>query len=109
MSAHHSGQASGGWGKLSLPEQLGNIGGEVSRARRWEKKDKRLFDQAMIRGLELLDLTLQDPRWRHRLKEIARSREFLCAAWLGQPEFGTRLSDLDKYFLQFAFLARRTR
>ena len=106
MDAHHLGLASGNWRKLSLAEQLGNICSEVSRARRWEKRDKRLFDQAVIRCLELLDLTLQDPRWRRRLKEIARAREFLCAAWLGQPVFETNLSDLDKYFLQFALFAR---
>src|SRR5262249_58126211 len=34
------------------------------------------------RALELLDLTLEDPRWRNRLFEITRARELLCAAVL---------------------------
>jgi hypothetical protein len=64
---------------------------------------------AFERALELLDLTLADPRWRGRRKEIARSRELLCDAALGGHEHGATLEDLDRYFLAFAVLARRGR
>ena len=35
----HQGLAAGGWGRLSLAEQLGNVGSEVGRMRRWRGKD----------------------------------------------------------------------
>jgi hypothetical protein len=64
---------------------------------------------AFDRALELRDLTLADPRWRDRLCEIARVRELLCAAALGEPAYGTTLEDLDRYLLAFAVAARNSR
>jgi hypothetical protein len=109
VAALHREQAAGRWGALSLAEQLGNVGSEVSRALRWRDKNPPLFEGAMRRALELLDLTLADPRWTGRRKELARAREFLCGAWLGEPQYGTDLADLDRYFFRFALLARRGR
>ncbi len=103
----HAGLAAGRWAQMSLLQQLGNVGGEVSRAARWEGKDPAQRDRAVVRALELLDLTLADPRWARRLKELARARELLCDAWLGGLEYRTRLSDMDRYFFQFALAARR--
>jgi hypothetical protein len=93
---HHRELAAGRWGRLSLAEQLANVGAEVGRMRR-------------ERALELLDLTLADARWRGRRKEIARARELLCDAADGGREYGTALEDLDRYFLAFAVVARRGR
>lgn len=101
MVIHHKTLAAGRWQELTLAEQLGNVGSEVSRALTWRGKDEELFQGAVERALELLDLTIQDPRWRGRLKELTRVREFLCDAFYGGKEYGTRLEDLDKYFLQF--------
>lgn len=103
----HAGLAAGRWQSFSLAQQLGNVGSEVSRARRWQGKDEKLFDGAMIRALELLDLTLSDSRWKHRLKEIARARELLCDAWFGGKEYASDLEGLDRYFFNFALIARR--
>lgn len=107
MSAYHPSLAAGRWQKLSLMEQLGNVGSEVGRAARWQNKDSRFRDEAVFRALELLDLTLADPRWRGRLREIGRLREVLCDAWLGGNSYNTTLSDLDRYFLHFAVAARK--
>jgi len=65
---------------MTLAEQLGNVGSEYEHALRWkEKGDSSHFEQAFARLLELLDLTIADPRWRnHRLKELCRLREFIC-------------------------------
>jgi hypothetical protein len=77
---------------------------------RWRARDARLMNGAFERALELLDLTLGDPRWRNRLCEIARARELLCAAALGGGrEYRTSLEDLDRYFLAFAVAARNAR
>lgn len=105
----HREQVAGRWNRLSLAEQLGNVGTEVGRMRRWRGKDERLAAAAFDRALELLDLTLPDPRWRGRLREIARARELLCDASFGWGEYGATLEDLDRYFLEFALAARRHR
>ncbi len=87
-------------------EQLGNIGSEVSRARNWEGKDEKIFNGAVLRTLELFDLTLQDSRWLGRLKEINRAREVFCDTVLGGREYGGTLEDIDQYFLNFAMAAK---
>jgi hypothetical protein len=109
MVYRHRDLAAGRWGKLSLAEQLGNVGSEVGRMLRWKSRDERLATGAFERALELLDLTLADPRWRDRLREIARARELLCDAATGGTEYGTTLEDLDRYFLAFAVAARSSR
>ena len=101
---HHRELAAGRWERLSLAEQLANVGAEVGRMRR-----PRGATGALERALELLDLTLADARWQGRRKEIARARELLCDAADGGLEYGTALEDLDRYFLAFAVVARRGR
>ena len=106
---HHKELAAGRWRALSLAAQLANVGSEVGRIVRWRGQDERLAAAAFERALELLDLTLADPRWRGRRKEIARARELLCDAAAGGREHGATLEDLDRYFLAFALAARARR
>jgi len=103
----HKDLAAGKWFKLSLMEQLGNIGSEVSRARRAQDNNPGRFRNAVDRALELFDLTLSDSRWQGRLKEIGRAREVFCDAISGGKEYGSSLSDLERYFNQFALAARK--
>ena len=91
---------------LSLSEQLGNIGSDVSRAVLWRDKDEAIFDRAIDRSLELLDLAIGDARWRGRLKELTRTREILCDAVLGGHEYGSTLEDMEAYFFHFAAATR---
>jgi hypothetical protein len=109
INPKHPGLAAGRWGQLSLAEQLANVGSEVGRMRRWRERDERLATGAFDRALELLDLTLADPRWRGRLSEIARARELLCDAAAGGGAYGSTLEGLDRYFLAFAVSARKSR
>ncbi|MEK7527093.1 MAG: hypothetical protein AAB537_01620 [Patescibacteria group bacterium] len=102
----HQDLASGKWFTLSLAEQMGNIGSEVSRASKQENKNSELFRKATDRALELFDLTLSDRRWLGRLREIGRAREFFCDAILGGKEYGTHLKDLQKYFDYFGMATR---
>lgn len=94
------------WPQLSLMEQLANIGSELNRALRWQGKNQALFESAAWRTLELYDLTISDPRWRKRLKEIMRLRELFCDAIWGKKEYQTTLADLERYFFYFALAAR---
>jgi len=107
MEVIHKELAKGKWFQLSLCEQLGNIGSEINRALRWKDRDKDNFEDAVNRALELFDLTLKDPRWKKRLKEIARSRELFCDAITGGKEYKSSLQDLDRYFFYYALCARR--
>ncbi len=109
MSVQHETLAAGRWTTLTLCEQLGNVGSEVGRAKRWREKDPRIFEGAMDRALELMDLTLQDTRWKTRLKELARARELLCDAFFGGTEYGATLEDMERYFYTFALAARLRR
>lgn len=102
----HQELASGKWQKLSLMEQLGNIGSEISRTINWRGKDEVLFRGAVDRALELFDLTLADPRWHGRRQEIARTREVFCDIIFGRQEYQTTLPDLLRYFDQFAYATR---
>ncbi len=103
----HKDLAGGRWFKLSLAEQLGNIGSEVSRARNSQNINPQRFEKAVERALELFYLTLSDRRWVGRLKEIGRAREVFCDAVSGGEEYKSSLSDLEKYFNYFALEARR--
>lgn len=91
---------------MSLAEQMGNIGSEVGRAAKSQEKNQEQFKGAVERALELFDLTLADSRWHGRLKEVGRAREVFCDAVLGGKEYNSFLPDLERYFMQFAFLAR---
>ena len=107
MQYTHRELAKGGWQKLTLMEQFANIGSEVHRAITWfEKKEQLHFQNAFERALELFDLTLADPRWQGRRKEIARSREVFCDLFYGGNQYNTDPKSLDNYFMLFAIAAR---
>lgn len=97
------------WRRMTLAEQIANIGSEVSRTASAKGKGQHKFDNALARALELFDLTLSDSRWRGRLWEIGRMREVFCDAVLGGTEYGSNLPDLQKYFDQFAYVANNSR
>lgn len=95
------------WFKLSLCEQMANIGSEIIRAFKWhQKNEKRHLEKAIERALELFDLTLSDKRWKNRAKEIARMREVICDFFYGGNQYSSSPLSLDNYFLHFALAAR---
>jgi hypothetical protein len=107
----HRDVARGRWHGLSLAEQLGNIGSEISRAIKWSSKNPSTARSALYRALELIDLTLDDPRHRQsvpRLREIARTREVVVDFFAGPNEYGSTSASLLRYFDQFALAARLT-
>lgn len=97
-----------GWAKFSLVEQMANIGSEVGRALLARGNHSRYWG-AVTRALDLFYLTIEDPRWKGRRREILRVRELFSAAALGSDEFKTSLEDLDRYFDCFIWLARSDR
>ncbi len=95
------------WFRLSLCEQMGNIGSEVARALKWREKNAREHsEKAVERVMELFSLTLSDPRWRERAKEIARAHEVFNDFFYGGNQYKSTKAELDRYFMQFAVAAR---
>lgn len=105
----HKELAAGRWFGMSLAEQLANIGSEVGRAKLARGKNEERFWGAVTRGLELFNLTLADRRWGERRKELCRAYEMFCDAVLDGKEYGSDLDFLDRYFMDFALLAAKSR
>jgi hypothetical protein len=105
--AIHREQVSGAWHQRPLLDQLANVGSEVGRILKWQGRNPDLCEKAFARALELMDLTIGDPRWVGRRKELTRARTLLCDAMDGGKEYGTTFRDLDRYFLAYAVAARR--
>ena len=97
------------WQRMTLHEQLGNLGSEVGRALRARAAgNSDRFQPALERTLELFDLTLADPRHRGRFKEICRAREVLLDFLVGSNDYASTASSIDAYYLQFGKAARRS-
>lgn len=111
MDFMHTGLAGGRWFEMSAMEQLGNIGSEVNRALNWrEKERKEQMTQAMYRALDLIDLTVEDPKWHnHRLKELLRMREVLCDFFFGDNIYSVTTDIVRKEFLYYGIAARAGR
>lgn len=103
----HKTLAKGRWFEFSLAEQFANIGSEIHRLVSADKNhDYARFYAVFDRALELIDLSLADPRWKTGYKEIARLREILCGLYFGKNEYNTSLQALDDYFFKFALVAQ---
>ena len=96
------------WQKLSLFEQMANIGSEVLRAIDWRKKNSEYSQLALERALELLDLTVEDKKnhCRGRLKELLRTRECLVD-YFGDNFYQTNPKIWQNYFLPFNWAIRK--
>ncbi len=76
---HHKHLDSVKWNSFSKAQQLLMIASELSRAGSWMKRGDgfavRQFDE---RAFELIDLTLEDPKWSGKTRELCRFRELLA-------------------------------
>ena len=93
-----------------FPEQLGNVGSEVGRALRAKRQGKaeRMW-AAIDRALELMDLTIAGATTAAGRRELCRAREVMCDFLVGDNEYGSNATTLDRYFMQFAVAARSGR
>lgn len=110
MAFIHADLAAGGWKRFNLMEQLGNVGSDIERAIRWkERGNEEYFQAAFDRAIELMDLTIQDSRWKKQLKELCRAREVICDYFFGGNQYGSTAESLQKYFFHFALAANAGR
>ena len=108
MTSQHKELTEGRWADMSLCEQMANVGSEVSRALNWQKKGKDDFSKkAIIRALELLDLTISSVKKYARLKELFRVREGLVDYFYGENQFSSSEILWRKYFDHFNYAARK--
>jgi len=102
----HKELAEGRWFELSLVEQLANVGSDIHRTISWKKKGNLEYSQkAFERALELLYLTIEDPKNKKRLKEIVRTRAALIDHFVYDNEYNTTDDIWENYFYQFGYAA----
>ena len=110
MSFVHKELAAGRWFELDLVEQLANVGSEVERTIRGRETGRREYsDRAFERAMELLGLTIADPKNRGRLREVCRAQELLADYFFGNNQYGTDDGFWRRYFLGFAWCAQLRR
>jgi hypothetical protein len=107
MNYQHRELAAGKWNRLSLAEQMANIGSEVERTISWKAKGRMdLSGRAFDRALELLDLTNADAKNRTRLKELLRVREALADCFVFDNIYQSTPESWQRYFRCFLMAVR---
>jgi hypothetical protein len=102
MTAIHRDLAGGRWQTLSFMEQMANVGSEIERTIRWREKGRSdIAGRAFQRALELLDLTIGDPRNRSRLRELCRVREMAADHFVFDNEYRSTDDSWRRYFMAF--------
>lgn len=109
MNYQHKELAAGRWNKLSFLEQMANVGSEVERAISWRDKNSDYSRRAFERSLELLDLTIADPKNIKRIKELLRAREMLVDYFVFDNIYQSSDEYWQKYFSAFFYAARAHR
>jgi hypothetical protein len=102
----HKELAAGRWRELTFFEQMANVGSEIGRTINWRDKNEEYSRLAFERGLELLDLTIADPKNRTGLKELCRVREVLVDYFMYANEYGSSDKLWQNYFYGFNYAAR---
>ena len=109
MTLQHKDLSDGRWNGIRFIEQMANTASEVERSLKWKEKNNIPYaEKAMERALELLDLTLDDPKNKTRLREIARVREALVDFFYGKNEYNSSPASWRSYFSNFTFAARKS-
>ncbi len=104
MAQQHKTLSQERWNNFSFFFQMANIGSEVERAIKWKNKESQADSQlSLYRALELIDLTIADPKNRKKLFEIVRGREFLLDYFLGANQYGYTDKAWQDYFYNFAY------
>jgi hypothetical protein len=89
---------------------MANVGSEIERTIKWRSKGNDEYGRmAFFRALELLYLTIADPKHKGRRKEICRTREALADKFYFDNTYRTTDESWRKYFLQFTIAARINR
>lgn len=100
------------WSKLTIFEQMGNIGSEVGRTfLAGKRNDATSAEQALVRALDLFEATTA-PLLKHkspRAKEVLRAKEQFLQIYADKMFHSPQAKSLDRYFLNYAIAAQAQR
>lgn len=105
----HQGLTIEKWEQVSLIDQMANIGAEIGRTINWREKDLEKSKASFERGLELLDLTIEDKKNIKKLKELCRLREILADYFSFDNIYGSSDKKWEDYFYNFNYAAALNR
>jgi hypothetical protein len=76
---HHKNLSENKWFDYSEGQQILMIANELNRAKNWIlKKNTDNVNLCYERAFELADLTISDPKWKGKRRELLRFREYLA-------------------------------
>lgn len=95
------------WNSFSFFTQLANVGTDIERTIQWKNKGNQVYSmQAFERALELLDMTIADPKNKgSKRKELLRAREALADYFVFDNEYSSTDQSWHDYFFQFNYAA----
>jgi len=105
MTLLHQNLAKEKWQAMSFFSQMANIGAEIGRSINWKAKDKDKSNIAFERGLELLDLTIEDSKNKNHLKELCRLKEVLIDYFCFDNIYNSTDKQWNDYFYNFNYVA----
>ncbi len=99
---HHKELTLERWSQFSFNEQMANIGTEIGRTMQWKIKDASKSMACFERGLELLDLTIEDKKNHDgKLKELCILREVLVDYFVADNVYHSTDKQWSDYFYGF--------
>jgi hypothetical protein len=103
----HKELAAGRWFTIPFLEQMAHIGGDVERTISWKNRGNLEYsNDAFDRALELLDLTIADPKNKGgRRRELCRVREVLVDYIMYDNQYDSSDEFWQRYFFDFAYAA----
>lgn len=78
------------WKKFSKTEQIRHIASEILRARLAQKENNAVFFQIIEQAIYLIDLSLNDEKWKENPLPLLVLRGELAGAYIGETK------DLEK-------------
>jgi len=100
------------WAELTFYEQMGNIGSEVGRAINAHRYGNAAREtRAIDRAIDLFSATVEvliNTEYSYRLKEVLRARDEFLRLFFDDT-FDKDAANIERYFMDFAFLARADR
>lgn len=102
----------GAWSRMTIFEQMGNIGSEVGRSIKAKRAgDDISFQGALRRALDLFDATVDGlvAQKSIRAREVLRAKDQYLQLFFGDEGALIDAPKLENYFTQFAMAARLSR
>ena len=95
------------WYQFSTFEQLANVGCDIGRTIQWRDKNEAQYSElAFFRALELLSLTIIDPKNSGpQRRELCLTREMLIDHFMFDNTYNTTDDVWQRYFYDFTYAA----